>query len=464
MERGAPTCIAPLVDESFFPDTGGYVLGRWCREINLGAGNVSCCLPCPVSAWRYSDAFDGKMDIAGWCAIAIIVSMVFMGLTYTLLPPSATARHYLTTTPMLGFVLVSTAFIVPLAHAPDQCHDMITPNDHHSDPMCAATSTLLISGIWVVVISCLFRSLSLHLMVVWERTLGNKYMFASLTCIVGGAVLLLVLDLEVTGVSYQLGRVCYINPYKGWGTFWIPLLVITALTFLFQVLTMAYCVFIVLRPIYHERTILLRRRQPRTSVEYRLGAKARQASIQTRKILRMQWRPVLIVFMVIFNVVFLSTIFLEAESMYTYPTERFVPWVACLAVSGKENCMTLANGLGPNENLILTVLVLLAVCGIWGVFLVFRSSMLLAWIDLFKGKSRSSRSRIAHLDAEAATQERFQPRPRTQSTECELSRLPKHQCVASVSDDSHSDHTYVVPEHSFSAPVRPKIAYSQTNG
>ena len=186
-------------------------------------------------------------------------------------------------------------------------------------------------------------------------------MFASLTCIVGGAVLLLVLDLEVTGVSYQLGRVCYINPYKGWGTFWIPLLVITALTLLFQALTMAYCVFIVLRPIYHERTILLRRRQPRTSVEYRLGAKARQASNQTQKILRMQWRPVLIVFMVIFNVVFLSTIFLEAESMYTYPTERFVPWIACLAVSGKEKCMSLADGLGPNENLILAVLVLLAV-------------------------------------------------------------------------------------------------------
>jgi hypothetical protein len=208
----------------------------------------------------------------------------------------------------------------------------------------------------------LFRSLSLHLLVVWERSLGMKYMFASLACIVGGAVLLLVLGLEVTGVSYQLGRVCYINPYQGWGTFWIPLLVITALTFLLQVLTMAYCVFIVLRPIWHERTIFFPRRKPRTSVEYRVGAEARQASIQTRKILRMQWRPVLIVFMVVLNVVLLSTVFLEAESMYTYPTERFVPWVACLSLlGGKENCMDQANGLGPNENLIVAVLVLLAV-------------------------------------------------------------------------------------------------------
>jgi hypothetical protein len=47
------------------------------------------------------------MDVAGWCAIAIVVSMVFMGLTYAILPTSATARHYLTTAPMVGFVLVS---------------------------------------------------------------------------------------------------------------------------------------------------------------------------------------------------------------------------------------------------------------------------------------------------------------------------------------------------------------------
>ena len=51
--------------------------------------------------------FDGKMMVAGWAAIAIEVFMVFMGLTYILLPTSATARHYLTTLPMIGFVLVS---------------------------------------------------------------------------------------------------------------------------------------------------------------------------------------------------------------------------------------------------------------------------------------------------------------------------------------------------------------------
>jgi hypothetical protein len=50
---------------------------------------------------------------------------------------------------------VQTAYIIPLRHKPNECHDTITPNDAHSDSMCAATGILLIAGIWVVVTSCL---------------------------------------------------------------------------------------------------------------------------------------------------------------------------------------------------------------------------------------------------------------------------------------------------------------------
>lgn len=99
--------------------------------------------------------------------------MVFMCLTYVVLPTSATARHYLTTAPIIGFIFLSvwnnwdhrgwydatdgatqTAYVVPLARPPNQCHDTITPNDFRSDSMCGATAILQISGIWVVVISC----------------------------------------------------------------------------------------------------------------------------------------------------------------------------------------------------------------------------------------------------------------------------------------------------------------------
>lgn len=213
----------------------------------------------------------------------------------------------------------------------------------------------------------LFRSLSLHLMVVWDRTLGKKYMYASLSCIILGTLVLLILDFEVTGVSYQLGRVCYINPFDGWGTFWIPLIVITALTFLLQVLTMGYCVFTVLRPILHKSIKSSLRHLPQESVEYRQDSEARQTSIQTRKVLRMQWRPIIIVFMIVVNVTFISTVFIEVQGIYTYPTERFVPWAGCLVLmGGKDNCMSKADKLGPPENVIVAALILLAVS--WSIF------------------------------------------------------------------------------------------------
>jgi hypothetical protein len=187
-------------------------------------------------------------------------------------------------------------------------------------------------------------------------------MYGALSCITLGTLVLLILNFEVTGVSYQLGRVCYINPFDGWGTFWIPLIVITALTFLLQVLTMGYCISIVLRPTLHEWLVAISRRQPRMSVQYRQGAEARQASIQTRKVLRMQWRPVLVVFMVVLNVSFISTVLIEVQGLYTYPTERFIPWMACLVLmGGKDKCTSEADKLGPPENLIVAAIILLAV-------------------------------------------------------------------------------------------------------
>jgi hypothetical protein len=240
---------------------------------------------------------------------------------------------------------------------------MITPNDNHSDASCAATGLLLVLGIFVVVISCLFRSLSLHLLVCWGQNLGRKFMYASMACIIVGSFILSMLVLYVPGVSYQLGLVCYINPYKSWGVFWGPLVGVTALTFLFQLLTMAYCVYVVLRPIWHDRTIFFPRGQPRTSIEYRGRLEARQASIQTRKILRMQWRPAIIVFMVVFNVALVSTVFIQADEMYTFPTSRFFPWVGCLVIMGgdKDKCASYTSGLGPTENIIVAAFSLLAV-------------------------------------------------------------------------------------------------------
>jgi hypothetical protein len=57
--------------------------------------------------------------VAGWLAIAIVTAVAFMGLTYVFLPVSATARHYLTTAPMIGFVFMSVGYVQDV---PNYCH------------------------------------------------------------------------------------------------------------------------------------------------------------------------------------------------------------------------------------------------------------------------------------------------------------------------------------------------------
>lgn len=64
-------------------------------------------LPLTLAKEGIQTGFETKEQVAGWLAIAIVTAMVFMALTYTFLPASATARHYLTTAPMFGFVFMS---------------------------------------------------------------------------------------------------------------------------------------------------------------------------------------------------------------------------------------------------------------------------------------------------------------------------------------------------------------------
>lgn len=96
----------------------------------MGSGlTASCCLPCPYSQWRYSDRklatlftsvlktdqrevlisspdFESRLDIVGWCAIPVFAIIFLFLLTFAILPKEATGRHYLTTVPAIGFLLL----------------------------------------------------------------------------------------------------------------------------------------------------------------------------------------------------------------------------------------------------------------------------------------------------------------------------------------------------------------------
>lgn len=94
--------------------------GRWCTPYPVGDETVSCCFPCPFTEWQYAD---GKLDavsrykaltrpgfnkdVVPWLAVVVLVLMVLSALTYICLPVSDTQRHYLTSSPLMGFIFMS---------------------------------------------------------------------------------------------------------------------------------------------------------------------------------------------------------------------------------------------------------------------------------------------------------------------------------------------------------------------
>ena len=208
----------------------------------------------------------------------------------------------------------------------------------------------------------MFRSFSLYLVVFWERNLGKKYMYTSLFCIAVGSTTFLLLAFYLSGCSYQLGKVCYIKPNRSLATFWAPLLIVAFLAFIFQTWTVVYCVYIVLRQIWRDSSVFYHSEQPRSSFEYRHRVMARRASLRVRDILRMQWRPIIIVFIILFHVSFLAFVFLQMDRIYDYSSERLLSWLTCLISLGvKDRCLTFASGLGPDENAVVAAIFLLAV-------------------------------------------------------------------------------------------------------
>ncbi|KAH8699280.1 hypothetical protein BGW36DRAFT_426949 [Talaromyces proteolyticus] len=353
-------CPAPFVGEEKFPKMGGYIAGRWCREFLFESNSVSCCLPCPAAAFRFSKEFTKKLDLASWCSAAILFLFILFAITFVVLPPKVTHRHYLTSSAGFGFVIFSMAFIVSLSHSPEQCYDDITPNDNYSDTMCATTGILLILGIWIVAFTCFFRALSFHLHVVWERGIGRKFMFVSLASISLFSTVFIVLDIAVTGVSYQLGNVCYVNPSKSLGTFWVPLLTLAGLIIILQSWTLIYCVRVVIHQIYKDRAKIFPG-APNSSPRQDGHHELHDAFLRIKNILGMQWRSIAIVLIALLHVALFSGVFLSVNKIYTSPTDKIIPWINCLSKFGDEKiCSMYIAGLSPSEHLVVSVFFLFA--------------------------------------------------------------------------------------------------------
>jgi hypothetical protein len=217
----------------------------------------------------------------------------------------------------------------------------------------------------------------------------------SLTCIFLLTILLVALQQRVTGTSYQLGKVCYLNPINGWVTFWMPLLGMAVVSFILQVWTLGYCLLNVFRGMWEDRVIAAYNEENNiedggggssnsnnendgcynetTNVSHLSSVRSwrgeeghggpRRNSLATQKLLTsMQWRPMFAAFGVLIYVALITVIFMMLRVEDRDPAEKFDDWVSCIVSSGDKNrCMPFFSDLGPDENLVVVTFFLLAV-------------------------------------------------------------------------------------------------------
>ena len=223
--------------------------------------------------------------------------------------------------------------------------------------------------------------------------LGDTFMYAAL--IFGWAVPIAAFTVMMvfTGVSYRFGQVCHINVDYSAKDYWIPLLAFAGAAIILQVATMAYCIHIYLRNLIHEQKPSISSEGLPINARSIRHINARQAYRRVRKVFRLQWRGVAIVFIIIAHVLFFCIVFIKMNKATENTRVNFqkaAPWLMCLGFTqgDRKLCRKYAQTLGPNEATLLAVVILLALVGLWNFLLFVRGSLFIGWVELIKQKLR----------------------------------------------------------------------------
>ncbi|OJI81811.1 hypothetical protein ASPTUDRAFT_45124 [Aspergillus tubingensis CBS 134.48] len=383
-------CPTPFLQESLFPSKGGFIDGRFCEELTTEHGKVSCCLPCPLAEWTYGEKLISQTKVASWLGVATLPLCIFLLVSFAVLPPKWTHRHYLSICFTLGICCMEIAFIIPLGVKPEQCYNQITPNDMHTDLSCAFTGSLLLFGGWVCVVFSFIRTLAFHLQVCWEIMLGPKFMWTALILGWGIPAVGLTEMLILTGVSYRFGTVCHINVHDSNRDYWAPVVAFAGASLFLQFATLVYCIYIYVKSIYDEETSTTSSGLPSYSASVRTVT-ARQAYRRVRRVLQLQWRGVALVLVILTNVIFFAVVFIKMDNHLTSTVANIklaTPWLTCLVETkgNVQKCYSEAEAIVPNKATLLAVLILLATVGFWNFVLYARPSIFVGWGEFFKAR------------------------------------------------------------------------------
>ncbi|OAQ98765.1 hypothetical protein LLEC1_05260 [Akanthomyces lecanii] len=412
----ANICPPPFYDARLFPDSGGFVDGRLCQKI---ADGVKCCLPCPLTDWVYPDGFRTIGTAANWVA------------------------------------------------TPEQCYDKITPHGMATSKVCGASGALLILGGWSGVMWAFLRSLSLHLQICWQVTVGRPFMYFAHAAGWGVPLIGIILALTFSGVSFRFGAICHINHDNSLADLWVPLLIFAGTTVITTFATFGYCVKVYLASLADNSASTEGSGLPSYSNSIRTMT-PRQAYRRVKRVIALQWRGIAIVLIIIADVIFFSVVFVFQDNVVesvTRDPKVAESWVLCLIGSSgdKNQCLKEASKLVVSEATVTAVLLLLGLNGISLMFLLGRRSMLTAWLDLFKnlvGRGDKKKQEFVSVDArhdlkaDTRSYEMLSRENSTVVTSASAVKYPSTNHKTSASYEQNSAR-YHAPSRSFSAPRSP---------
>ncbi|EKG09126.1 GPCR family 2-like protein [Macrophomina phaseolina MS6] len=383
-------CPEPLLDASQAGRGGGYLSGRVCVPVVDSISSLSCCLPCPATDWIYSDSFRKQYKAAECLCVVGSLLCLFLLLSWLFLPKKDSKRDHLNVCLVTGILSLALGFVLPLTTRPDECFDAITPNDMSASLSCAWSGMLIVFGGLTVATWVFLRSLSLHLLVCWNIHVGRRFFVA--TQGIGWSVVIVLsgVTLGVTGVSIRFGDACHVNTNGSVPSFWGPLLVMSGLSAVLQLATFAFGL----------NLYILQRA--------RLSAEKYEESTSTRlrqiwNLVRLQWRAIAAVVLILIDVIFFCSVFLRIgsnEKQAHHHVEEVYTWLTCLTShpTDRSVCLVRAQNLFIDQDTVAALLFLLAASGIQ-CFLVFvQQPLVYGWLKLARRVLGCERRSASHAE------------------------------------------------------------------
>lgn len=369
-------------------------------------GKPTCCLPCPSTDWLYPDSFKTYATVAEWLNVFGLLLLLFMLISFAILPVSKTRSHYLSVCLIISVMMVCIGFIIPLGAQPEQCYNEITPNDMRTSTTCAFSGAFIVAGCLCATVWICVRALSMNMQIVWDIIPGRKFLYFSQVVGWGIPAGLFAATMGVTGVSFRFGNACHVNHQNALAVFWGPLLGTVGIAGLLQLWTFGYCIRVYLRSLWSmdgpgSSTNLSNGGLPSYNASLRAQT-ARAVFQRLKKVLFLQWRGLGIVTIILVDVIFCSVVFVKLDRLATDALDdysRTKPWIYCLVANpdNKNACLDLVNSWLVNIETIEAVLLMLSLAGLQCFIMMTRPSFFIAWYDVFHRKI-AARGEFLQLD------------------------------------------------------------------